>query len=177
MSNENVKNYTEQGGERTVIGGSIDVVSGAEVDIESGGAFKIAGVDLTDEVAQLANTDRALLIERVALTAADTAGGLFAWTPGFACLVERVLLDVTTKATGACTADIGVAANATTLNDTLLDGVDVGTAAGLFDNIENKGTNGKARQKVTSTQSVTGSVASGASAGIVGFAYIHYVKV
>lgn len=30
----NVKNYTEQGGERTVIGGEIDIVSGARLAFE-----------------------------------------------------------------------------------------------------------------------------------------------
>ena len=39
----NVSNYTEQGGESTVIGGSID--------IESGGAIKIAGSDRTAALA------------------------------------------------------------------------------------------------------------------------------
>jgi hypothetical protein len=36
----------------------------------------------------------------------------------------------------------------------------------------NAGTNGSMSRKVTSTQFVTGSVASGASAGLVGNAYI-----
>ena len=31
MAYENVKNYTEQGGERTVIGGTLDILDGAEV--------------------------------------------------------------------------------------------------------------------------------------------------
>lgn len=40
----NTLNHREQGGERWVIGGSLDVVSGGEMDIESGGDFKIDGV-------------------------------------------------------------------------------------------------------------------------------------
>jgi len=43
MSEYLSSNYTEQGGERTVIGGSLDVVSGGEIDIESGGAIKFDG--------------------------------------------------------------------------------------------------------------------------------------
>ena len=41
------KNYTEQNGSRTVIGG--------EVDIVTGGAFKISGIDLTASLASKAN--------------------------------------------------------------------------------------------------------------------------
>jgi len=42
-----VVNYTEQGGARTVIGGSLDVVSGGEMDIESGGAVKSGTFHIT----------------------------------------------------------------------------------------------------------------------------------
>jgi hypothetical protein len=48
-----VLNYVEQGGARTVIGGSLDVVSGGDLDIESGGAFKIAGTAVTLSASQL----------------------------------------------------------------------------------------------------------------------------
>lgn len=49
-------NYTEQGGARTVVGGSLDVVSGGDLDIESGGKltfktyseYNTATVDLTN---------------------------------------------------------------------------------------------------------------------------------
>jgi hypothetical protein len=118
-------------------------------------------------------------VVRVALAAVDTAGGVFAWAnpEGESIIVTRLLLDITTKTTGACTLDCGVAANGTTLNDTLIDGLDANAATGLFDNVTNKGTNGLPQVKVTSTQYITGSVASGASAGIVGYAYITYIKV
>lgn len=46
-------NYNEQGGLRTVIGGSIDVISGGEIDVESGGALKIAGTSVTSTAAEL----------------------------------------------------------------------------------------------------------------------------
>lgn len=39
----NVANYTEQGGARSVIGGSLDVVSGGELDLESGSTLKDGG--------------------------------------------------------------------------------------------------------------------------------------
>lgn len=46
-------NYTEQGGGRTVIGGSIDVVSGGEIDVESGASLKIAGTAMTASADEL----------------------------------------------------------------------------------------------------------------------------
>lgn len=60
MSEYNAKNYTEQGGERTVIGGSLDVASGGDLDIESGGAFKIAGTAVAASAAELNVLDAAL---------------------------------------------------------------------------------------------------------------------
>jgi len=53
MAQNQTSNYTEQGGARTVIGGSIDVASGGDLDIESGGAFKVAATDITTELAAL----------------------------------------------------------------------------------------------------------------------------
>ena len=47
---QNVDNYTEQGGSRTVVGGTLDVVSGGDLDIESGGVFSIAGTDIATEL-------------------------------------------------------------------------------------------------------------------------------
>ena len=90
-------------------------------------------------------------------------------------LVGRVVLDVTTPSSGACTLDVGTTAtSATTLSDNLIDGLSVATAAQVADNLGNAGTNGKTRQKLATGKWVTGSVASGASAGIAGYAYIHY---
>lgn len=57
MSGENVSNYKEQGGARTVIGGSLDVVSGGDLDIESGASLKIAGVAITSSAAELNSVD------------------------------------------------------------------------------------------------------------------------
>ncbi len=49
----NVANYREQGGDRTVIGASLDVVSGGDFDVEAGGAFKLAGVTVSASAADL----------------------------------------------------------------------------------------------------------------------------
>jgi hypothetical protein len=130
----------------------------------------IGGVAATSSTPRLINERVAVL----ALANVNTAGGVFAWKPGVSIIVTRAVLHVKTVATGACTLSIGVAANGTTLNDTLLEGVDVHSATGIFDNLANPGTDGLARVLVGSTQYVTGSVASGASAGLVGFLYVHY---
>jgi hypothetical protein len=171
----NAKNYEQQGGERTVIGGEIDIISG--------GVLKIAGAQVTASAAEinkatlLASTDRVTKIVKVALGALDAGGGVLAWAnpESTSIIVTRLVLDITTKATGACTLDAGTtASSATTVVDTLIDGVDAGTAIGTFDNISDASTNGKSRQKLATGKWVTVSMKTGAAAGIVGFAYIHY---
>ena len=128
-------------------------------------------------------TPVALKCAKVALGNADTAGGILAWQnpESSAIIVVRIVIDRTTKSAGACTADFGTAADGTTSSDILMDGVDVGATAAIEDNIENKGTNGKARQRLDAkggtTDYLTGSKATGAAAGLVGNAYISYVEV
>lgn len=124
------------------------------------------------------NFHRGLKCARVALAAVDSGGGILSWQnpEAGAILVERILLDVTTQSSGACTADFGMTAtNGTTSADNLIDDLSLATA-GLYDNFEDQGTNGTSRQKVAAGKWVTGSVASGASSGLVGFAYIFYVN-
>ena len=145
-------------------------IAGSDILTAAGLNSTAAELNLID------NADRVTKIVKVALTASDAAAGLFSWRnteESADIIVTRLVVDVTTAATGACTADIGTAATSI-LNDTLLDGVDVGTAAGVFDNIDNQGTNGLSKVRVDDDEYVTGSVASGASAGIVGNVYIHY---
>jgi hypothetical protein len=118
-------------------------------------------------------------LARVALAAVNTGGGLFAWQnpEDVAIVVESVELDVTTATSGACTADVGTTpTSATTPSDNLIDGVSL-AATGVKNNVDDKGTNGKARQRLAVGKWVTGSVASGLSAGIVGYAYIRYYRV
>jgi hypothetical protein len=84
------------------------------------------------------------------------------------------VLDITTAATGAANADAGIAADGTTSSDTLIDGCDVGTAAAVFDNGVDAGTNGGAvkwgsSQYITVTPSAT-------CAGLVGYAYIKWIR-
>lgn len=121
---------------------------------------------------------RAVRVERVALAASDAAGGVFAWQNPHEnpVIIQRVDLYVTTVATAACTLDIGsTATSAATSSDNLIDGVDVNAATGVFDNITDKGTNGKSRQLLASGKWVTASKATGAAAGLVGYAFITYL--
>lgn len=113
-----------------------------------------------------------------ALAAVDTGGGIFSWTnpEDGDIIVEHVALVVTTKTTGACSADVGTTAtNATTSSDNLIDGKDINAASGTFTNLESAGTNGKAAQRLAKGKWVTASVvAGGASAGLKGSYEIYY---
>lgn len=69
----NTSNYTEQGGARDVIGGSLDVASGGEIDVESGGTFKVAGTDITADLAALGGN---AVTFTLALAASATTDGM-----------------------------------------------------------------------------------------------------
>jgi hypothetical protein len=123
-----------------------------------------------------------LHIEKKALAAVDTAGGIFSWqNPLDQKVMATIIIEVTTAASAACTIDVGRAGDATTSADNLIDGLDVNAAAGEFNAIDNKGTNGRAWRKVDekggTTDFITGSKATGASAGLVGNAYILYFPI
>lgn len=125
----------------------------------------------------MAKTYVPLLVEKIPLVASDAAGGVFAWQNHHseAVIVTRIVIDLTTKASGAGTLDVGMTAtSAATSADNLIDGLDVNAATGVFDNVENQGTNGTGAQKVASGKWVTASKATGNMAGIVGSAYLHY---
>lgn len=164
--------YSHNSGFSATASGYAVGAAGAEVEvIGNDRAVTLGGT-------KVATTNRVPKIAKVALGVADTGGGVLAWAnPETASiLITRIVFDVTTKSTGACTLDVGTTAtNATTSSDNLMDGIDVGTAAGVFDNITNKGDNGKSLQKLASGKWVTASKASGAAAGLAGFAYIEYV--
>ena len=104
------------------------------------------------------------------LTASDTAAGVFSLLNSYATdLRACVTTDVTTVATGACTLNIGVAATNIS-SDTLMDGIDVNAAVGMFSSISDSdaGTNGKAYRKWKSGEYLTASMATGATSGLVG---------
>lgn len=142
--------------------------------ISTAGAVKPGGVAMS----AVADLNRGALKKVTgALAAVDSAGGVFAWAnpeTGYI-LIHHVVLNVTTKTTGACTVDVGTTAvNATTSSDTFIDGKDINAATGIFTNDESAGTNGKPVKRLAAGKWVTASVASGASAGLVGTYEIYY---
>lgn len=124
--------------------------------------------------------DRIRKTVKVPLAAVDTAGGCFAWQNPEAgsILIVGITLRVTTIATSAGTVSAGTTAvNATTLSANLIDTVDVHSATGLFNNIEEHGTLGKSKQELAAGKWITGSKASGALAGLIGSAFIEYIVI
>lgn len=116
---------------------------------------------------------------RAALTAVTgtTAGGAASIEnpEGVDVIITRAVLYTTAPSSGAATLDIGVAADGATSSDNLLDGISVATAATVADNINDAGTNGKARQLWGASQFVT-ATASATLAGLVGYLYIEYLR-
>ena len=164
-------------------------VQGSEVTVaDADGHLYQGGTELTATAAEInklagltaiaAELNRGALKKATGnLAAVDTAGGVFSWVNPETSdiLVEYVAVKTTHVATSACTVDCGTtAASATTLSDNLIDGKDVNAAIGTFTNMESAGTNGKAGQRLATAKWVTGSVASGASAGIVGTYEVYY---
>jgi hypothetical protein len=107
-----------------------------------------------------------------ALAVADTGGGVLSWAnpEAVAILLTDVVIDVTTKGDGAGTLDVGIAADGTTSDNTIVNGLDTGAGTSLNTAIANL------PLKVAVGEFVTGSKASGAMAGIAGTAYIRYMK-
>lgn len=112
----------------------------------------------------------------IAGVVASTGGAIAAVAnpEGVPLIITRCVLNRTTKSTGAANADIGVAANATTSADNLLDGVDIGAAENAEDNITNKGSNGKSVKRWAASEyvTVTGSADSSGLVGTLSFEYI-----
>lgn len=118
----------------------------------------------------------ALKVPLVAATTTAVGGVLKLVNPeGVDLLITRFILDITTASTGAATVDAGVDDGGDVSSDTLIDGKSVATA-GVFDNTEDGGTNGKGVVKWKAGEYLVCS-ASATTAGMVGNAYIEYVRV
>lgn len=94
-------------------------------------------------------------------------------------IVGQTFVNMATSGSVTATIDIGVT-NATTASiDNLIDGFTIGgtaVAASVFDNITDKGTNGKSRQLWTTSQYITGT-ASATATGLVADIYVEcFVK-
>lgn len=89
-------------------------------------------------------------------------------------IITKVVFDRTTKSTGAANVDIGVAATAAT-SDNLMDGLDVGAAEGLADNVTNKGSNGLP-QVVWESDGYLTMTGSATTAGMRGNLYVYFAR-
>lgn len=94
---------------------------------------------------------------------------------GIDVLITRAILVVDTVAAAACTVDVGVAADATTSADNLIDGKDVNAATGYFDNLIAPGSNGLASKVWTTSQYVNVTKASGNANSLVGRLFVEVI--
>ena len=87
-----------------------------------------------------------------------TGGDCISWAnpSGETIMIKNVIIDITTATSGAATLDVGVAANGTTSSETLIDDLDVGSAAIVGTALIDGGTAGQGFRKCTSSQYVTG---------------------
>lgn len=141
----------------------------------------VTAASLADSTATIAaHTAQLLLTNKIAvvpLVGATIHGGVQAWQNPEAgdIIIDRVETDVTTVASAAGTLSVGTTAvSAVTASANLIDTLDVHTAVGIFDNITDKGSLGKSRQRIATGKWVTFGEASGNVTGLVGNLYIHY---
>jgi len=115
---------------------------------------------------------------------ADVSGNMAFWwqNPETAkILIHRILIDRTTAGgTANSVLDVGVIDASGNNADNLIDGLNLNTT-GLADNIEDKGSNGKSRQKLDengdATDWITGKILVADALSLVGKYYIFYTKV
>ena len=152
-------------------GVGVTLNASGQASLQAAGAAAALGVQ-RDEVSKYAG-----FWIKGSLVASDAAAGVLSEENTYSTdlIITRFLLFVTTPSTGACTIDIGQKSTEIS-GDDLLDGISV-AAAGIADNIANKGTNGSSRRKWGAGEFVTGSMASGATAGLVGTYAIHVIDI
>lgn len=144
--------------------------------IPTGKAQYVPQEGLGDSLLQLFAQNQIAVVNLAGGT--DTGGGLGSWLNPQATeiVVSKIVIRVTAVATGACTLEAGTTTvSAVTASANSIDTVDVHTAAGVFSTSKNPGANGKPDQLLAAGGWVTFSTASGASAGLVAKAYIHYM--
>lgn len=111
----------------------------------------------------------------VAIPAQGAVTGVFSSTAnpfGVDVIIVNRVLRVTTQSSGAATVDIGVAADATTSNDGLIDGASV-ASAGL---VSANGSNGSSYQVWGASQFLNIAEASGDVTALVGSLYVAVVR-
>ncbi len=88
----NIDNCMEQGGDRWSIGGSLDVLTGGDLDMESGSTFRLAGTAMTADAAELNLMDGVLATTAELNRAADVSTRIVTVTAA-TLLVTEVLHD------------------------------------------------------------------------------------
>lgn len=126
---QSVVNYNEQGGARTVIGGSLDVVSGGDLDIESGGALKIAGTAMSSTAAELDQAHLTLLVENV--SGASTSYVVAPASGNITAVYSVLFGDITTADATLTVSANGTAVSPATLTLTAVAGDEAGTIDSL----------------------------------------------
>lgn len=161
---------------------------GAATFVRKGGSLssKITSeLSLIDtELDTLAASDAAgLKVAKGTLKAGNTNAFAFVWENPEASkiIVTRVLINITKAGgTGSSVLDVGVVADATSTADTLINGLNL-NATGIFDNITDKGENGKSRQVVDekggANDYITGKILAQNAAALVGKYYIFYTVI
>lgn len=140
------------------------------------------GYSNTDDVYQSAGNW--LIEDTVSVVGKLTAGiaDAFAFTwqnpHGEEIIVHKVIIRLSVAGgTAGSLLNVGTAANATTESDNLIDGVDL-NAVTIYDNHEDKGDNGKTRQKVDekggATDWITGRITVENASDLQGKYYIYY---
>lgn len=112
------------------------------------------------------------------IAAITTAGGDalgLANPEGATLYITGLILDITTEATGAATVDAGIAADATTSSDNLLDGANVGAAAIVANSEKHAGTNGMGMVKWGASEYLT-ITPSASLVGLVGTYHVQYIR-
>lgn len=94
-------------------------------------------------------------------------------------IITRVCIVTTEAAAGATTVDVGVEADATTSNDTLIDGVAI-NAIGLVDGVVDRAGNAVVARLWGANQFITVTKTAGAAlseVGLVARLYVEYLRV
>lgn len=110
----------------------------------------------------------------VTMTAATGNAAALSWSnpTGGAILVHSVMVNITAGSDAATTIDVGVDADGTGTDDTLIDGAATDVVT-VLSSVEDGGTNGNGARPLTSSQYVTGSI-TGTIGSFAGVAYITY---
>lgn len=98
-----------------------------------------------------------ILSDKVTLVSSGSTGVDNSWKNPYGgdVLILDAFLDITTEATGAATADVGIGSTATTTGNTLMEAVDVGAAAIFASAGSNPGTAGGTGRKLAEGEYVT----------------------